>query len=155
MKVIARKLTNAEDLAYVGGFMSRPMMHILKSGPPSPNLKPLNSFSFINTVTKFVHLVRTRDLGAAYGRAGQTFNGRLHHNFVVLYEQYQASLQSVRGSNPGGLGSTPAFIIYLINCFFSHLLFFLTCFFFLLACGRKNEKLKLNCANSKSAKALS
>ena len=100
LKSIARKLTNAQDLAYVAGFTSRPMMHIRKAGPPSPNLKPLMSYTFIDSVTKFGHLVRAEDLEAAYGRAGRTFNGQLQQNFVVLNEQDQAYLQSV-GPKPG------------------------------------------------------
>jgi len=100
LKAIARKLTNAQDLAYVAGFTSRPMMHIRKAGPPSPNLKPLMSYTFIDSVTKFGHLVRAEDLEAAYGRAGRTFNGQLQQNFVVLNEQDQAYLQSV-GPKPG------------------------------------------------------
>jgi hypothetical protein len=102
MKAIARKLTNSKDLAYVAGFTSRPMLHIRKAGAPSPNLKPLMSYSYIDSVTKFGHHVQAEDLVAAYGRAGRTFNGQLQQNFVVLNEQDQAYLQSVGQPTPSG-----------------------------------------------------
>jgi hypothetical protein len=53
MKAVARRLTNKDDVAYVAGFTSRPMLHIQKAGPPSASAKPFNLFSFINTITKF------------------------------------------------------------------------------------------------------
>jgi hypothetical protein len=105
MKAIARKLTNKDDLAYVAGFTSRPMMHIRKAGAPSPPMRPLKSFSYIDSITKFGHLVDVEDLETAYGRAGTSFNGQLQQNFVVLNERDQASLQSVMGS---GAGSGPS-----------------------------------------------
>jgi hypothetical protein len=104
MKAIARKVSNKDDLAYVAGFTSRPMMHIRRAGPPSPSTRPLKSFSYIDTVTRFGHLVDVEDLETAYGRAGRSFNGQLQQNFVVLNERDQASLQSVlgaRGPAPG------------------------------------------------------
>jgi len=99
MKAIARRLTNREDLAYVAGFTSRPMMHIRKAGPPTPTTRPLKSFSYIDSVTRFGHLVNVEDLETAYGRAGRSFNGQLQQNFVVLNERDQIQLQSV--SKPG------------------------------------------------------
>jgi hypothetical protein len=98
MKAIARKITNAQDLAYVAGFTSRPMMHIRKAGPPSPTMRPLKSFSYIDTVSRYGHLVDVEDLETAYGRAGKSFNGQLQQNFVVLNERDQAALQSVSGT---------------------------------------------------------
>ncbi len=98
MKAIARRLTNKNDLAYVAGFTSQPIMHIRKAGPPSPTNRPLKSFSYIDSVTKFGHLVSVDDLEAAYGRAGKSFNGQLQQNFVILNERDQAQLQSVVGS---------------------------------------------------------
>jgi hypothetical protein len=123
MKAIARRVSNAQDLAYVAGFTSRPMMHIRRAGPPSPSMKPLKSFSFIDTITRFGHLVEVEDLETAYGRAGNSFNGQLQQNFVVLNERDQATLQSVsgraasastsrgaprgRGGGAGGRGANP------------------------------------------------
>jgi hypothetical protein len=112
MKAIARKVSNKDDLAYVAGFSSRPMMHIRKAGAPSPTTRPLKSFSYIDTVTKFGHLVDLEDLETAYGRAGKSFNGQLQQNFVVLNERDQIQLQSVMGRASGystsASGSNPA-----------------------------------------------
>jgi hypothetical protein len=71
------------------------MMHIRKAGPPTPTTKPLKSFSYIDSVTRFGHLVNVEDLETAYGRAGRSFNGQLQQNFVVLNERDQIQLQSV------------------------------------------------------------
>jgi hypothetical protein len=119
LKAIARRVTSRDDLAYVAGFTSRPMMHIRKAGPPSPATRPLKSFSYIDAVTRFGHLVKVDDLETAYGRAGKSFNGQLQQNFVILNERDQASLQSVTrstapypatsggASGRGGSGSGP------------------------------------------------
>ena len=109
MKAIARKVSNKDDLAYVAGFTSRPMMHIRRAGAPSPTTRPLRSFSYIDTVTRFGHLVGVEDLETAYGRAGRSFNGQLQQNFVVLNERDQASLQSVSGVTGSAAGSGPSF----------------------------------------------
>jgi hypothetical protein len=88
------------------------MMHIRKAGAPSPTTRPLKSFSYIDTVTKFGHLVDLEDLETAYGRAGKSFNGQLQQNFVVLNERDQIQLQSVMGRASGysasASGSNPA-----------------------------------------------
>ena len=119
LKAIARRVTSRDDLAYVAGFTSRPMMHIRKAGLPSPATRPLKSFSYIDAVTRFGHLVKVDDLETAYGRAGKSFNGQLQQNFVILNERDQASLQSVTrstapypatsggASGRGGSGSGP------------------------------------------------
>jgi hypothetical protein len=83
MKAIARKLTTTKELAYVSGFISRPMMHIKKL-PSTQNARPIKSFTFIDSVTKFGHLVKRMDLDAAYSRAGNAFEGQIEQNFVVL-----------------------------------------------------------------------
>lgn len=101
LKAIARRLTNREDLAYVAGFTSKPMMHIRKAGAPTPTTKPLKSFSYIDSVTRFGHLVGMEDLETAYGRAGRSFNGQLQQNFVVLNERDQIQLQSITRATAG------------------------------------------------------
>jgi hypothetical protein len=100
MKAIARKVTNTNDLAYVAGFTSRPMMHIRKAGPPSTNSRPLKSFTFIDAVSRFGRLLSKEDLETAYGRAGRSFNGQLQQNFVVLNERDQDLLQPFSRSGP-------------------------------------------------------
>jgi hypothetical protein len=109
MKAIARKISNSQDLAYVAGFTSRPMMHIRKAGAPAPNSRPLRSYSYIDTITRFGHRVTVEDLETAYGRAGTSFNGQLQQNFVVLNERDQATLQTVTSGSapkPGGSGAS-------------------------------------------------
>ncbi len=65
MKAIARRLTNGTDLAYVAGFTSRPMMHIRAAGAPSANTRPLKSFTFIDSVSRFGKKVTKEDLETA------------------------------------------------------------------------------------------
>jgi hypothetical protein len=85
LKAVARKVTNKDELAYVSGFISRPMMHIRRAGAPS-NQKPMKSFTFIDAITRFGRLVKKEDLDAAYARAGRAFSGGMRQNFVVLGE---------------------------------------------------------------------
>jgi hypothetical protein len=60
LKATARRVSNDKNLAYVSGFISRPIMHIKKAGAPA-NIKPLKSFTFIDSVTRF-HGLLNRDL---------------------------------------------------------------------------------------------
>ena len=97
MKAIARKITNRDEVAYVAGFTSRPMMHIRKAGG-GDSARPLKSFSYIDSVSRFGNMLDRKDLETAYGRAGRSFNGQLRQNFVVLNKMEQEALMSV---NPG------------------------------------------------------
>jgi hypothetical protein len=106
MKAIARKLTNSKDIAYVAGFTSRPMMHIRMAGAPAANTRPLKSFTFIDSVSRFGRQLTKEELETAYGRAGRSFNGQLQQNFVVLNERDQDLLQSVAHPRPGNSGMT-------------------------------------------------
>jgi hypothetical protein len=83
LRAIARKITNDKDIAYVSGFISRPMMHI-KSANEAAKGKPLKSFTFIDAVSRFHNLLKKDDLVTAYERAGQAFRGQLEQNFIVL-----------------------------------------------------------------------
>ena len=94
MKAVARKVTDKDQLAYVSGFISRPMMHVRKAGAPT-NQRPLKLFTFIDTILRFGNLVMKEDLDAAYARAGRAFAGGMQQNFVVLEESMEA------GSGPG------------------------------------------------------
>ncbi len=94
MKSIARKITKRDEIAYVAGFTSRPTMHIRRAGGRD-TLRPLKSFSFIDSVSRFGNLLDRKDLETAYGRAGRSFNGQLRQNFVVLNEVEQEALFSV------------------------------------------------------------
>jgi hypothetical protein len=118
LKSIARKISNDKEMAYVSGFVSRPMMHIKKL-PATQNSKPLKSFTFIDSVSKFGNLVEAKDLTAAYFRAGRAFDGQLEQNFVLLNDEGQAMYKAGllpdserddnRGKwnqNPGGSGTS-------------------------------------------------
>jgi hypothetical protein len=104
MKTIARRITNNNDIAYVAGFTSRPMMHIRMAGAPAVNTRPLKSFTFIDLVSRFGRQLKKEELETAYGRAGRSFNGQLQQNFVVLNERDQELLQLVAHPRPGGSG---------------------------------------------------
>jgi hypothetical protein len=121
LKSITRKVSNDKDLAYVSGFISRPMMHIKKAGAPA-NIKPLKSFTFIDAVTRFHGLLTRADLVTAYERAGRAFQGQLENNFVVLNEEDQEQVLGTattrartgtgrgprgRGEGPSGANATP------------------------------------------------
>ena len=109
LKAIARKITNRDEVAYVAGFTSRPTMHIRRTGT-AESTRPMKSFSFIDSVTRFGGRLDRRDLETAYGRAGRSFNGQLRQNFVVLNEVDQDLLMSVGTSSatsrPGGSGAS-------------------------------------------------
>jgi hypothetical protein len=52
MKAIAKKISNDKELAYVAGFVSRPIMHIRMAGPPTKE-RPLRSYNFIESVSRY------------------------------------------------------------------------------------------------------
>ncbi len=105
LKAIARRISNDQDLAYVSGFISRPMMHIKKVGLPQ-NVRPLKSFTFIDLVTRFHAMLMKDDLITAYERAGRAFQGQLENNFVVLNDEDQATVVGpvTGGASDGGRG---------------------------------------------------
>ena len=103
LKSLARKVTNGKDLAYVSGFISRPMMHIKMAGAPA-STRPLKSFTYIDAISRFGSLLRRSDLTVAYDRAGVAFRGQLSQNFVVLHDEESQTPRS--GPRPGGSGAT-------------------------------------------------
>jgi hypothetical protein len=102
MKAIARKITNRDDLAYVAGFSSRPMLHIRRAGPLTVITKPIKSFTFVDSVTKIRNRLGIDELETAYGRAGTSFNGQLQQNFIVLNERDQGTPRSFATARGGG-----------------------------------------------------
>jgi len=106
LKAIARKVTNKKELAYVSGFISRPMMHI-KSAPVTSNSKPIRSYTFIDAVSRFGNQVRLEDLDAAYSRVGNAFEGQVAQNFVVLNNQDHDYFRSGTSGAPGSSGYRP------------------------------------------------
>jgi hypothetical protein len=103
LKSLARKVTDGKDLAYVSGFISRPMMHIKMAGAPA-NTRPLKSFTYIDAITRFGNLLNRGDLTVAYDRAGVAFKGQLSQNFVVLHDDESHTSRS--GPMPRGSGAS-------------------------------------------------
>jgi hypothetical protein len=105
LKAIARKITNDKDVAYVSGFILRPLMHIKKAGSGA-NTRPLKSFTYIDAITRFHNTLKKADLTTAYERAGIAFCGQLSQNFVVLNDEDQATLGPRLGTSMGGGGKS-------------------------------------------------
>ncbi len=113
LKALSKKVAGKDEIAYVAGFTSKPMLHIRRSGAPLSTTKPLRSFSFIEAITRYGDSVELGELETAYGRAGRSFNGQLQQNFVILNEFDQGKLQPhiargtgvPRGPTPGGSGT--------------------------------------------------
>jgi hypothetical protein len=103
LRAIARRVTNDKDIAYVSGFISRPMMHIKRAGSPTLG-KPLKSFSFIDSVSRFHNLLKKEDLVTAYERAGRAFKGQLEQNFVVINDADQIKILGYDPSGPWSKG---------------------------------------------------
>jgi len=103
LKSLARKISDKKDLAYVSGFISRPMMHIKKVGAPA-NVRPMKSFTYIDAISRFGNLLTPGDLDTAYGRAGVAFKGQLSQNFVVLSDADQPN-PNPNPNQGSGLGS--------------------------------------------------
>jgi hypothetical protein len=81
MKAISRKLTTPDVQAYVVGFISRPVMHVKKRSTNSQR-----SYTFVDAINFYGHLIQPLDLAIAYKRAGKAFDGQLEQNFIVLNE---------------------------------------------------------------------
>jgi len=89
MKAIAKKLTVGSDVAYVQGFLSRPVLQYrVKEGESSRSDGIGRSYNFVDAVAKFGSKLRPRDLTIAYSRAGSTFTGALSQYFVVLSDDH-------------------------------------------------------------------
>ena len=105
LKALAQKMTNDKEVAYVVGFISRPMFHIK---PRGSDQRPSRSFTFVDAMKQFGGWLDKKDLGQAYTRAGTAFVGQLSQNFVVLKDQDATSavrsFDHVRGGARGGRG---------------------------------------------------
>ena len=103
MKAIAKKLTTLTEEAFVQGFLSRPVLRYLARDPTDQTCAGTGrSYSFVDSVSRFGDLLFSRDLTAAYRRAGSTFQGAMEQYFVVLKESEDVHFAS--GSNRDTLG---------------------------------------------------
>jgi hypothetical protein len=106
LKAIAKKISNSTDLAYVVGFIPRPVMHIKKRG--GGDQIPFKTYSFVDAVKYHGASLVAADLGGAYARAGRAFEGQLQQNFVVLRDSdsglAQSNFHAARQAKGGGAG---------------------------------------------------
>jgi hypothetical protein len=107
LKAISRKLTNKDSSAHAVPLISRPVMHV-RSTDTSEIWTTPKTYSFVEAVTRFGHLVRQVELGEAYRRAGNSFKGQLEQHFIVLRETtdpgqpHQAPHRGGGHRGPGG-----------------------------------------------------
>jgi hypothetical protein len=85
LKAIARKICSLEISAHAVPFISRPVMHVRSTDAAEVWSAP-KTYSFIEAVTRFGHLVKQFDLAEAHRRAGNSFKGQLEQHFIVLRE---------------------------------------------------------------------
>ena len=98
LKELGKKLTTANEIAYVQGFISRPVLQYhVRDGKRSFAEGVGRSYTFVDAVAKFGTKLTPRDLTAAYVRAGDTFTGALSQYFVLLSDE-----AVVRGPRSGG-----------------------------------------------------
>jgi hypothetical protein len=87
MKVIAKKLTTDTEVAFVQGFISRPVMRYnAREAAQSYAAGTGRSYSFVDCVSRFGDLVIAHELAPAYRRAGATFKGAMEQYFILLNE---------------------------------------------------------------------
>ena len=101
MKAIARKLATPDVQAYVVGFISRPVMHVKKRSTNSQR-----SYTFVDAVNFYGHVIEPLDLATAYKRAGKAFDGQLQQNFVVLNEDDRELCWASSDHTGAGAGSS-------------------------------------------------
>ena len=82
MKAIAKKNQNPNEEWFVMGFTSRPLLQIRKKTGYGQL-----ALTFADALLKYGRGLKVFDLGAAYGRAGTTFEGQMEQNFVVLKDK--------------------------------------------------------------------
>ena len=109
LKAIAKRVSNAQDLAYVASFISRPVLHMRTR--TDKNAKPSKTYTFIDAIKQFGSRLKNEDLLESYAKAGKAFAGQLEQNFVVLKEAEAEAAQTnfhkariARGRGRGGSG---------------------------------------------------
>jgi len=95
LKALARKVSNMSVSAHVLAFVSRPVMHVRpKIG--SVDKTPPRTFTFVDAVVQYGHLLKQVELSDAYRRAGIAFKGQLEQLFVVLREKDETAAKNTR-----------------------------------------------------------
>jgi hypothetical protein len=76
LKALAKKISNNSIAAHVLAFVSRPVMHVRpKAG--SVDTSPPKTFTFVDAVATYGHLLKKVELAEAYRRVGSNFKGQL------------------------------------------------------------------------------
>ena len=90
MKLIAKRLSSLTEYSYVQGFSSRPTLHYkmkeAEEGAPTPvaALGTGRSYTFVESVERWGHLLKASALDAVRRKASTAFSGCLEQYFVVL-----------------------------------------------------------------------
>jgi hypothetical protein len=85
LKELGKRLTTVTEVAYVQGFISRPVLQYrVRDGERSLAEGVGRSYTFVDAVAKFGSKLTPGDLSSAYLRAGDTFAGAMSQYFIVL-----------------------------------------------------------------------
>ena len=89
LRELSKKLCSTTEVAFVQGFISRPVLQYrVKEGARSRADGVGRSYTFVDAMAKFGTKLAQKDLGKAYARAGNTFDGALSQYFVVLVDNH-------------------------------------------------------------------
>jgi hypothetical protein len=82
LKAMAKCFGDERNVMYVSAFTSRPLLYLRpkEAGPRSM------AFTFSDALIRYGRQLSQGDLGEAYKRAGNSFNGQLQQNFVFLFD---------------------------------------------------------------------
>jgi len=104
LRELSKKLCTQSEVAFVQGFVSRPVLQYrIKEGSRSRADGVGRSYTFVDAVAKFGHMLRQKDLTTAYIRAGNTFDGALSQYFVVLVDDRDGQ-RTRSGANRSAIG---------------------------------------------------
>jgi len=103
LRELSKKLTTTTEVAFVQGFISRPVIQYrVKEGERSRADGVGRSYTFVDAMAKFGRRLMQKDLGTAYLRAGNTFDGALSQYFIVLRDDPEGRVRT--GANQTVVG---------------------------------------------------
>jgi hypothetical protein len=116
LRILATKLTTASEIAFVQGFVSRPVLHYRIRPDQTSTASGLGrSYTFVDAMIRYGSELEQPELAPAYARAGTTFSGALSQYFVVLRDSDQPIFTRdgtyrapARGRAPPRGGSAPS-----------------------------------------------
>jgi len=105
LRAISKLLVSDQMDSFVQGFSSRPLLHFNTKEHVNYRVDGANrSYTFVEAVSKFGHLVSPADLLPAYRRARPAFNGCLEQYFVLLKENVAGDFFLPPGPNSAPIG---------------------------------------------------